>query len=147
MSQKDNNNCAPNCPCGQYKNRNKVNAKLPDPQRNCVFTLKGEVKSKKNMYRISKHGGMFQDPAVLEWMTYCGWQLKQIKPPCFENPVKMSAKFYIKRDKDLDNCLNGLLDCLQYNGVLKNDRIVKRFDCIEKILTKEPKIVVCISEI
>jgi Holliday junction resolvase RusA-like endonuclease len=111
------------------------------------FELKGEVQSKKNMYRISKHGGMFQDPAVLEWMTYCGWQLKQIKPPVFDAPVKLSATFFIKRDKDIDNCLNGLLDCLQYNGVLTNDRIVRRLGDVEKILTKEPKIVVSIEEI
>lgn len=113
--------------------------------KSCKFELKGEVQSKKNMYRISKNGGMFQDSKVLEWMTFCGWQLKSIKPPVFDAPVKMCVEFHIKRDKDIDNCQNGLLDCLQYNGVLMNDRLVHEISA-KKILTKEPKIVVSIEE-
>ena len=32
--RQDNNNCTPNCPCGQYKKGLKVkHATLPDPER------------------------------------------------------------------------------------------------------------------
>lgn len=46
MSQ-DNNNCQPNCPCGQYKKGSKVkHAVLPDPERKPPWEWFDDVQKK-----------------------------------------------------------------------------------------------------
>ena len=43
----DNNNCEPNCPCGQYrKGEKKLHAILPDPERKSPWEWFDDVQKK-----------------------------------------------------------------------------------------------------
>lgn len=87
------------------------------------LVLEGEVPAKKNMYRIS--GGTFYTrPEVKDWVDDVYYQVKEQVPGHvpIASKIALEAVFYIKRDKDLDNLLNGLLDGLQGAEVLVNDK-------------------------
>jgi len=94
------------------------------------FTIAGAVPSKKNRYKIG-NGRMYQDRAVGIWMESAGWQIKeQISkrkkyPFPIEQDIKLDVHFYGKKDKDVDNMLNSVMDLLQTMQIIKNDSQVK----------------------
>lgn len=50
-------------------------------------------------------------------------------------PVRLSADFYIKRDKDIDNMLNSLQDCLE-GIVIENDKQITELGFCKKVLVE-----------
>lgn len=88
-------------------------------------TIRGEVVSKSNQYKIIKIGGhasLKKSKAVVEFE----------KSFFLQNPLRNMNftgffEFYLdaflsSNRKDLDNTLKVVLDCLQSSGTIKNDR-------------------------
>jgi Holliday junction resolvase RusA-like endonuclease len=103
------------------------------------FVIKGEVMPKKNIRGITKTGHYYTPQKVKDWVEECGWQLREQKVPKLAGKMNMEVIFHIRRDKDIDNCLGGLFDCLQDNGVIANDRDIISVSAMKR-KSKEPRI-------
>jgi Holliday junction resolvase RusA-like endonuclease len=108
------------------------------------FTLKGEVMPKKNIRGITKDGRYYTPAKVKQWVEEWGWQIRQQQIPKLAGKMNLEVAFYIRRDKDIDNCLGGLFDCLQDNGVIANDRDIISVSAIKR-KSKEPRVEVQIE--
>lgn len=104
-----------------------------------TYTILGDIPSKKNMWHISRNGGMYQDKRVKDWMEAAGWELKNQKLPKYGAEMRLRAIFHMKRLKDLDNALATLFDCLQQNGFISNDSLIVEVEAIKKRVAVNPK--------
>lgn len=108
----------------------------------------GDCPSKANSYKIISIGGHYslgKTKALKEYeksfTLQCGYRNLMITD-FFSIDIDV---YFGSNRKDLDGCFKILLDCLQSNGVIKNDR-----QCLEiharKMVDKEnPRVEICIK--
>ena len=89
-----------------------------------TFTLKGEVPSKKNNYRISKNGGLYKDEKVVFWEENAKADILEQHIPHLACKFLVHIILRFSRDRDLDNAVTSILDLLQQAKVLDNDKNV-----------------------
>jgi len=95
-----------------------------------IFTISGETPSKKNSWKRGQNGQVFLPEEILEWTDNAGKELMYQKCPQHTGNISISAIFYTNKPaKDLDNMFTTLLDCLQANGIIDNDKNVQMFTC------------------
>lgn len=95
-----------------------------------VFTITGEVPSKKNSWKRGAGGQVYLPEEVLEWTDNAGRELMYQKCPHFDGKISITATFFTNKPaKDLDNMFTTLLDGLQANGIIGNDKNVYGFTC------------------
>ena len=91
-----------------------------------LFTLTGEIPSKKRAWRISRNGGMYLEKRIKDWNEAAMWEMKVQRVPVFTGPVSVRVTLYFKRERDLDNSVTTILDLIQEAGIIRNDREVVR---------------------
>lgn len=99
------------------------------------IVIRGQCPSKSNQYKVGLMGGvnvkakatMYKSKEMKKWEGEFTLQLLDYSNPRIQSEfhIGIIAYFQSKRS-DLDNCLKGILDCLQKNQWIKNDR-----DCIK----------------
>lgn len=93
--------------------------------------LRGNVPSKKNLYRRAQNGRMFLDKEVQAKIDALISQARrQWKRPPMEHPDMDIEFFVLDRRSDRDNKLGCILDVLQEAGVLKNDNVKHSNGCM-----------------
>jgi len=100
-----------------------------------LLTIKGQVPSKSNGYRIANNR-LFKSKELKEYEEAFAWQLAKeykITGIAYENKFGVSMRIFFQSNRsDLDNAAKVILDCLQSNSVVKNDR-----NCFQLQMTKE----------
>jgi len=102
-------------------------------------TIKGQVPSKSNSYKIGGFNGRCTMYKGGDLKAYESLFLVQLPKPkeLIDVPFKFTAKVYFRsRRSDLDNSLKIILDCLQLGKVVKNDNLCYEIH-IEKGVDKE----------
>lgn len=116
-----------------------------------IFTLLGEMPSKKNAWKRSASGRVYIPDDVKQEIDAFLWQIKGTKgrpTSPITGPVGVSLVFYVKRleQRDLDNMATTALDILQKAGVIANDKDVLRLSCIKSDIG-EPKVYIEIEKL
>lgn len=96
--------------------------------------IQGQVPSKSNSYKvitINGHGSIGKTDKLEAYERNFYLQCKH-RGMKIDRPFKLYVDVYYESNRpDLDNGLKVILDCLQYAGVVKNDR-----NCIEIVARK-----------
>ena len=89
-----------------------------------MIIIKGQVPSKSNSYRIG-HNKLYKSVQLKEYEVMFEWQLwkhKGDKP--ISEPFEIWIDVYFQSNRsDLDNAAKVILDCLQKNQIIENDRL------------------------
>jgi len=81
-----------------------------------------------NYWGYSPKGYVYRKADAKQWLTYASALTKKKVP--FDTPVEIFVTVnYSKLNRDLDNMLKAILDCLRYANVIKNDNM----KCVEAI--------------
>lgn len=115
---------------------------MKQKETDTVLIILGDVPAKKNMYRMGR--GNFYLPKEIgdyqkDFNLQCRQQLGAGYAPVTAK-IALYAVFYTKRDKDLDNMLNGLMDALQSAKVIENDRDIIRITASKEKDSKNPRV-------
>ena len=101
------------------------------------------------MYKTTKYGGFYKSQQAKEWIDLAILSLipYRTKYKMIEDfPIKISADFYFKRDRDIDSSIKSLLDLLQ-NRIYRNDSQINELN-IRKFSDKtNPRIEILIEEL
>jgi len=90
---------------------------------NKMITIKGQVPSKSNGYRIANNR-LFKSIELKSYEVNFEWQIKKHLKESIEVPFQIWIDVYFQSNRsDLDNAAKVILDCLQTSGVIKNDRL------------------------
>jgi Holliday junction resolvase RusA-like endonuclease len=103
-----------------------------------MITIKGQVPSKSNGYRIANNR-LFKSIELKSYEVSFEWQIKKYRSEneTLEGPFEIWIEVYFQSNRsDLDNASKVILDCLQTCGVIKNDRLCQ-FLVMRKHIDKE----------
>lgn len=89
-----------------------------------IFTFQGEIPPKKNKYRVGKGGRFYKPSDVNDFATQVGWGLKAQKAKLMKGKVRVFVQIFMKRDRDIDNCLGAVFDAIQEGGLIENDKMI-----------------------
>ena len=96
-----------------------------------ILSIKGQVPSKSNGYRIANNR-LFKSKELKQYEESFAWQSAKVLQE-FDEKFGVTMTIYFQSNRsDLDNAAKVILDCLQSNGIIKNDR-----DCWQLQMTKE----------
>lgn len=100
------------------------------------------------LYRRNPNGyGMYKTAEAKLWLLECN---KLIRQQGLKNVMKgkvdITAWFYFEREADLDNRLKSLLDCMQENLVIENDKQIYSINAIKGFDKKNPRVEIDIRE-
>lgn len=107
-----------------------------------MITIKGQVPSKSNGYRIANNR-MFKSIELKSYEASFEWQIKKhVKEnESVEVPFQIWIEVYFQSNRsDLDNSAKVILDCLQTSGVIKNDRLCSVLVMRKHIDKENPRI-------
>jgi len=108
------------------------------------FEVKGQVPAKANNYRLAGKY-LYKVKAVLEYEKAFAWQvIGHESKDIFDHAsydIELDVYFRSKRS-DLDNGAKTILDCLQKNGIIKNDNMVYRIIMNKYIDKKDPRCII-----
>lgn len=92
-----------------------------------------------HMYHHTRHGAYKTEEARL-WEDEAQVIILQTKGrKTLLDDVYVGMEFFLKRDRDVDN-MKLLLDCLQDNGILKNDSQVVHLNIKKYVDKKNPRV-------
>jgi len=89
-----------------------------------MITIKGQVPSKSNGYRIGGNR-LYKSVKLKEYEVMFEWQMWKDK---LDEPISVPFEIWIdvyfqSNRSDLDNAAKIILDCLQNCGMIQNDRL------------------------
>lgn len=95
-----------------------------------LLTIKGQVPSKSNGYRIANNR-LYKSKELKQYEESFVWQV--VDRIWFDEKFGITLTVYFQSNRsDLDNAAKVILDCLQTSGIIKNDR-----NCWQLQMTKE----------
>jgi Holliday junction resolvase RusA-like endonuclease len=111
-----------------------------------LLTIKGQVPSKSNGYRIANNR-LFKSKELKEYEEAFAWQVaKALKE--FDNKFGITLSVFFQSNRsDLDNAAKVILDCLQKSGIIKNDRNCWQLQMTKQIDKFNPRVEIFIYEI
>lgn len=104
-----------------------------------TLAIEGRPISKKNsrVHVTTRDGRKFVLPseAYREFAKLASLQLREYRNVMLKAPYKVSYRFFLKGklDADLDNLIAGINDILQENGIIDNDKNIRKFGESEKV--------------
>ena len=108
-------------------------------------TVLGHLASKANSRRKTNWGGVIKSASAMQFERDFQKQVPRAMQS-FEKPVKLTAwVFYGDARRDLDISL--LQDCIQKQGIIKNDRQIVEIYAIRHIDRKRPRVEFKLDEI
>ena len=115
-----------------------------------ILTIKGQVPSKSNGYRIANNR-LFKSKELKEYEeSFASQVVKEYKITkiAYENKFGVSMKIFFQSNRsDLDNAAKVILDCLQANNIIKNDRNCWQLQMTKEIDKLNPRVELFIYEI
>jgi len=113
---------------------------------NMLLTIKGQVPSKSNGYRIANNR-LFKSKELKEFEESFAWQSAKALNE-FNDKFGITMKVYFQSNRsDLDNAAKVILDCLQTSGIIKNDRNCWQLQMTKEIDKLNPRVEIFIYEI
>lgn len=88
---------------------------------------------------------MYMTGEAKAWKQAAQWGMRDGRYKVIEGPVEVTATFYLKYDRDVDN-LKILLDSLE-GIVLKNDRQVEALHVFKEKDKEKPRVVLEVYEL
>jgi len=77
-----------------------------------------------NYWGYSLKGYVYRKVEAKQWLTYASSIIRNKKKSMYTTAVEIGITVnYSKLNRDLDNMLKAILDCLQYAGIIKNDNM------------------------
>lgn len=111
-----------------------------------LLTIKGQVPSKSNGYRIANNR-LFKSKELKEYEEAFTWQATRVLQE-FHDKFGITMKVYFQSNRsDLDNAAKVILDCLQTSGIIKNDRNCWQLQMTKEIDKLNPRVELFIYEI
>lgn len=111
-----------------------------------ILTIKGQVPSKSNGYRIVG-SRMFKSKELKAYEESFAWQCARYKES-FEGKFGITLNVHFQSNRsDLDNSAKVILDCLQSAGIIKNDRNCWQLQMTKQIDKFNPRVNIFIYEI
>jgi len=111
------------------------------------ITIKGQVPSKSNGYRIGNNR-LYKTTELKSYEVNFSWQIKKHLTEIIKNPFQIWIHVYFQSNKsDLDNAAKIILDCLQENKIILNDRLCSILIMEKHIDKMNPRIEFKINEI
>jgi Holliday junction resolvase RusA-like endonuclease len=88
-----------------------------------MITILGQVPSKSNGYRIANNR-LYKSIQLKEYEVSFEWQIRKHKGYMIAEPFEIWIDVYFQSNRsDLDNAAKVILDCLQKNQIIENDRL------------------------
>jgi Holliday junction resolvase RusA-like endonuclease len=88
-----------------------------------MIIIKGQVPSKSNGYRIGNNR-LYKSVDLKEYEVSFEWQIRKHKGQMITEPFEIWIDVYFQSNRsDLDNAAKVILDCLQKNQIIENDRL------------------------
>jgi Holliday junction resolvase RusA-like endonuclease len=88
-----------------------------------MITIKGQVPSKSNGYRIGGNR-LYKTVDLKEYEVSFEWQIRKHLGETISVPFEIWIDVYFQSNRsDLDNSAKVILDCLQNCGMIANDRL------------------------
>jgi Holliday junction resolvase RusA-like endonuclease len=88
-----------------------------------MITILGQVPSKSNGYRIANNR-LYKSVQLKEYEVSFEWQIRKHKGQVIAEPFEIWIDVYFQSNRsDLDNAAKVILDCLQKNQIIENDRL------------------------
>jgi Holliday junction resolvase RusA-like endonuclease len=112
------------------------------------FVIHGNIPSKANTYKMAQ-GFFYKDKKVVQYEKDFAKQVTSMAKNKFGIKDCLSVELicYLKnKNHDLDNASKIILDCLQKNEVIPNDRQVYKLTMI-KIISKTERVNISISQL
>lgn len=112
-----------------------------------IIIITGQVPSKSNGYRIGNNR-LYKTAELKSYEINFSWQIKKHITEIIKNPFQIWIHVYFQSNRsDLDNAAKIILDCLQENKIILNDRLCSIL-LMEKHIDKiNPRIEFKINEI
>ena len=115
-----------------------------------LLTIKGQVPSKSNGYRIANNR-LFKSKELKQYEESFAEQLKDtslIEHLWFDDKFGITMNIYFQSNRsDLDNAAKVILDCLQTNSIIKNDRNCWLLHMTKEIDKLNPRVEIFIYKI
>ena len=112
-----------------------------------MITIIGQVPSKSNGYRIGNNR-LYKTTELKSYEINFSWQIKKHILEIIKNPFQIWIHVYFQSNKsDLDNAAKIILDCLQENKIILNDRLCSILIMEKRIDKMNPRIEFKINEI
>jgi Holliday junction resolvase RusA-like endonuclease len=108
--------------------------------------IKGQVPSKSNGYKIGGNR-LYKSKELKAYEESFAWQVTR-PDKSIEGKFGVELVVYFQSNRsDLDNAAKIILDCLQANGIVKNDRNCYILTMIKNIDKENPRVLIYIYEI
>lgn len=116
-----------------------------------LLTIKGQVPSKSNGYKIARNR-LFKSKELKDYENSFADQVEKdnyfIDRIWFEGKFGITLSIYFQSNRsDLDNAAKVILDCLQSNGIIKNDRNCWQLQMTKQIDKLNPRVELFIYKI
>lgn len=111
--------------------------------RNKIETIKGQIPSKSNSYRIITirgHGSLAKTKAAKDYQESFLTQIREYRDLEISELTYVAKVYYDSRRPDLDGHLKMVLDCLQRAHAIVNDNKVLRIVCDKYVDKQDPRI-------
>lgn len=90
-----------------------------------ILTIHGRIPTKKNKYRVSRHGGLFKPKDVTDFERMFGKEVAAQRIGIVRGPSRVEIDLFVgTNEQDLDGAVTTILDCLQQAQVIENDKDV-----------------------
>ena len=99
-------------------------------KRESIIVIPGRPITKKNSMRKTRHGGLIQSKAYIQYETDSLWHLKQYKNK-YAGKVRLTAKYWMPNRRswpDLIGLLQATSDILEKAGIIENDKWIEGYD-------------------
>lgn len=85
----------------------------------------------------SKHKGMYMKDAAESWKKEAMYYIKKNQPKMIPGKVRVGILWLLKRERDIDGGIKILLDSLQDNSIIENDKMVYELKVLKQMKPNE----------
>ena len=109
-----------------------------------MIKIEGKIPSKSNCYKvitIAGHGSLGKTPELKRYEKSFAWQYWPQRIETIQGDFELVAHVYFENNRpDLDNAFKIVLDCLQANNAISNDRYCVHLDAYKHFDKNNPRI-------
>ena len=106
-----------------------------------MMTLTVELPPPLNATYRMGHGMMYKTKEMKDWQEMVGWEYKRHHTSLrwLTDPLYVGITMFLKRDRDIDSSLKGVLDALQ-GIVYTNDKQIVHLNVRKEVDVKNPRL-------
>lgn len=94
------------------------------------------------------NGNYYKTKEAKEWEEQAGWEIKKAwKRNPYKKDVYVGIVMAVKRDRDIDSCLKIVLDILQKQRVIENDKQILHLNVLKTFVESNPGLSIEVEEL